>query len=122
MTDTAALDIARRYFEAWSGGEFDRAMELVAADITCHSPAGLVVGAEAFRAFMGPFAGMAQSTSLLAAYGDRVNAVLVYNTATPAVPEAPGAEWHRIADGRIAELRIIFDRLPFDLARRGQDS
>ena len=118
MTETAALDTARRYFEAWSGGNFDRAMEFVATDITCHAPAGPVVGAEAFRAFMGPFAGMVQSTSLVAAYGDADNAVLIYDTATPVVADAPGAEWHRVVDGRIVEMRIIFDRLPFDVARR----
>jgi ketosteroid isomerase-like protein len=122
MTDTTALDIARSYFEAWSGGDFERAMTFVAADIACHAPAGPVIGADAFRAFMGPFAGMAQSTALVAAYGDRDNAVLVYNASTPIVAEAPGAEWHRVVDGRIVEMRIIFDRLPFDLARRTQES
>lgn len=118
MTSTAALDVARRYFEAWSGGDFDRAMEFVAADIRCHAPAGPVMGSEEFRAFMGPFAGMVQSTSLLAAYGDVDNAVLIYDTATPVVAEGPGAEWHHVVDGRIVEMRIIFDRLPFDVARR----
>jgi ketosteroid isomerase-like protein len=120
MTDTAALDVARSYFEAWSRGDFDRAMEYVAPDITCHAPAGPVVGADAFREFMGPFAGMVLSTSLLAAYGDSDNAVLVYDTATPPVADAPGAEWHRVVVGRIVEMRIIFDRLPFELAQRAQ--
>ncbi len=120
MTDPAALDIARRYFEAWSGGDFDRAMSYVDPDITCHAPAGPVVGAEAFRAFMGPFAGMAQSAALVASYGDDTQAVLVYDTSTPLVADAPGAEWHRVLDGRIREMRIIFDRLPFELARRAR--
>lgn len=114
----AALDIARRYFEAWSGGDFDRAMAFVDPHITCHAPAGPVLGAEAFRAFMGPFAGMVQSAVLVAAYGDEANALLVYDTSTPVVADAPGAEWHHVVGGRIREMRIIFDRLPFDLARR----
>ncbi len=122
MTDTTALDVARSYFDAWSTGDFERAMTFVAPDIDCHAPAGPVSGADAFRTFMGPFAGMAESATLMAAYGDGDNAVLVYNTSTPLVAEAPGAEWHRVAHGRIVEMRIIFDRLPFDLARRTQTS
>ncbi len=115
-----ALDIARRYFEAWSGGDFDRAMSFVDPDITCHAPAGPVVGADAFLDFMGPFAGMVQSAGLVAAYGDEATALLVYDTSTPVVADAPGAEWHHVVDGRIREMRIIFDRLPFELARRAQ--
>ncbi len=116
-TESSAVHVARRYFETWSGGDFDAAMTLVAPDITCHTPAGSLAGAEAFRAFMGPFAATVRSVSLVAVYGDEDQAVLVYDTKTPLVADAPGAEWHRVVDGRIAELRIIFDRLPFELAR-----
>lgn len=42
----------------------------------------------------------------------------MYDTETVQVAEAPGAELHTVSDGRILTLRIIFDRLPFDLARR----
>ena len=122
MTQTPALDIARRYHEAWTGGDFDRAMEFISPDITCLAPAGPVTGAEGFRAFMGPFAAMARSTNLLAAYGDSDHAVLIYDTETPLVAEAPGAEWVRVVDGRVVEMRIIFDRLPFELARRTQEA
>ena len=70
---------------------------------------------------MGPFASMVRSTRLVAAYGDGDHAVLMYDTATPLVADAPGAEWLRVVDGRIVEMRIIFDRLPFERARRAQE-
>lgn len=116
----AALDTALAYHRAWSGGDFEQAMTYVAADILCDAPAGPVRGAEAFRAFMGPFAGMVQSSRLLAAHGDVQHAVLVYDTSTPLVASAAGAEWHTVVDGRIVALRLIFDRLPFEEARRGR--
>ena len=51
-------------------------------------------------------------------FGDEIHAVVVYDTQTRPVPSAPGAEWTTVADGRIAHMRIIFDRLPFEEARR----
>jgi hypothetical protein len=41
----------------------------------------------------------------------------MYDTATRAVASAPAAELYRVRGGRITEIRIIFDRLPFALAR-----
>lgn len=59
-------------------------------------------------------------STLLAAFGDETTAVLMYDTDTDTVPvtNAPGAEYHTVVDGRITYLRIVFDRLPFDAARR----
>lgn len=115
----AALDTALAYHRAWAVGEFEQAMTYVAHDIVCDAPAGPVRGEDAFRAFMGPFAAMVRSSRLLAAYGDDEHAVLVYDTATPLVSSAPGAEWHTVAGGRILAMRLVFDRLPFEEARRG---
>ncbi len=116
--NTAALDVALAYHRAWTGGDFERAMTYVAADIECQAPAGRLEGAEAFRGFMGPFAKILTRSELIAAFGDERTAVLMYDTDTVPVPDAPGAECLTVADGKITQLRIIFDRLPFDVARR----
>lgn len=92
-------------------------MTLIADDIVCLAPAGRLEGAEAFRGFMGPFAQMLKRAELLAAYGDDSNAILVYDTDTVLVDGAPGAEHLTVVDGRIAQLRIIFDCAPFEAAR-----
>lgn len=115
----AALDTTLAYHQAWTGGDFEKAMTYIDPGIACHAPAGPVHGAEAFRTFMGPFAAMATACQLLAAFGDDEHAVLMYDTATPLVSSAPGAEWHTVADGRIVAMRIVFDRLPFQEARHG---
>jgi hypothetical protein len=66
---------------------------------------------------MEPFANMLTSSELLAAYGDEKSALIFYDTANPAVASAPAAEYLQVQDGRITALRIVFDRLPFALAR-----
>jgi hypothetical protein len=67
---------------------------------------------------MEPFTQILTSSGLIAAFGDDECAVVMYNTGTVPVPDAPGAEWVRVDKGIIREMTIIFDRLPFELARR----
>jgi hypothetical protein len=116
--DSPALATALAYFRAWSGRDFDLAMTYIADDIVCRAPAGLLEGAEAFRGFMGPFSQIVTRTELVAAFGDDTSSVLVYDTDTVPVKDAPGAEAHTVVDGKITHLRIIFDRQPFTEARR----
>jgi SnoaL-like domain len=114
----AAVQVALAYHQAWTGHDFEQAMTYIDPHITCDAPPGRLEGADAFRAFMGPFAGIATGSRVIAAFGDAGQAVVVYDTATRAVPDAPGAEYVTVTGGRITYMRIIFDRLPFEAARR----
>ena len=112
------LYVALAYHRAWTSNDFERAMTFIAPDIVCLAPAGRIVGAEAFRAFMGPFAQILTRSELLSAFGDRSTAVLIYDTDTIPVKNAPAAEYLTVRNGLIVAMRIIFDRAPFDAARR----
>jgi ketosteroid isomerase-like protein len=116
--DSPALEIARAYYQAWTGKDVEAAMGHLADDVVCDAPAGRIQGVEAYREFLGPFAQMLLGAELLAAFGDDTTAVLVYDTRTPAVASGPGAECLTVRDGRIVHNRFIFDRLPFEDARR----
>lgn len=113
-----ALDVALAYFHAWTGHDLEKAMEYVADDIVCDAPAGRLEGAAAYRGFMGPFIQMLTGSELLAAFGDDEKAVVVYDTETVLVKSAPAAECVTVRDGKITYSRFIFDRVPFDAARR----
>ena len=115
---SAALDTALAYHRAWTSHDFDQAMTYIAENIVCQAPAGRIDGAEAFRAFMEPFSQILTASKLLAAFGDETTAVLMYDADTVPVQEAPGAECLTVTAGKITHMRIIFDRLPFDQARR----
>jgi len=112
-----ALDVALAYHEAWTSKDFERAMTYVAEDMVCDAPAGRIEGAEAYRAFMGPFVQILKRADLIAAFGDDRTAIVVYDTETVPVHSAPGAECVTVEDGRIVYSRFIFDRAPFDAAR-----
>jgi hypothetical protein len=45
-------------------------------------------------------------------------ALIMYDTETVPVTSAPGAEGLTVSDGKIYYSRFIFDRAPFDAARR----
>jgi ketosteroid isomerase-like protein len=115
---SAALSTALDYYQAWTGKDLDRAMRYVADDVVCENPTGRIEGLEAFRQFMTPFAQMLTGSDLIGAYGDADTAVLVYNPHTTLVADAPSAERFTVRDGRIVHDLLIFDRTPFDEARR----
>jgi len=117
MTDNKALVVVLAYYRAWTGGDLDTAMTYIADDVVCDAPAGRLTGAEAYRAFMAPFAGMLKSAELIGAFGDDERAVIVYDTTTTLVESGPAAECVTVRDGRITHNRFIFDRLPFQQAR-----
>lgn len=117
MTSPTPLDIALAYHRAWTSGDLDGALVVVADDVRLDTPFGPMSGAGALREFMGPFAASLTSSRVLAAYGDDTGAVLVYDCANPLVASAPTAETYAVTAGRITDLRIVFDRLPFALAR-----
>lgn len=119
---TAALDTALAYHRAWTSHDFEQAMTYIAQDIICQAPPGRLEGAEEFRDFMGPFAQILTRSQLIAAFGDQTTAVLMYDTDTVPVQDAPGAECLTVTDGKITHMRIIFDRAPFDAARRAATS
>ncbi|QNE22095.1 nuclear transport factor 2 family protein [Kribbella qitaiheensis] len=119
-TTTTALETVLAYHQAWTSHDFDLAMRYIADDIICHTPAGRLDGAAAFRAFMEPFSQTVTSSTLLSAFGDETTALLMYDTVTTPVPHAPGAELLTVQHARITHLKIIFDRLPFTQAPRSR--
>ena len=120
MTDTTspALEVALAYYRAWTNKELDKAMSYIAEDIVCEAPAGRIEGAAAYRAFMAPFIEMLVSSNIIAAFGDEQTALVMYDTETIPVKSAPGAECVSVREGKISHSRFVFDRAPFEAARR----
>lgn len=113
-----ALTVAMAYYQAWTGKDIDRAMSYVDDGIVCEAPTGRMEGIDRFREFMTPFAQMLTGADLIAAFGDDETAVLMYNPHTTLVADAPSAERFTVRDGRIVHDLLVFDRTPFDAARR----
>jgi ketosteroid isomerase-like protein len=117
-SSSPALQVALAYYDAWTGKDLDRAMSYIADDIVCDAPAGRIEGSDAYRAFMGPFVQMLVRAEMIAAFGDEEKALVMYDTETTLVKSAPGAECVTVKEGKIAYSRLVFDRAPFEAARR----
>jgi ketosteroid isomerase-like protein len=113
-----ALEVALAYYQAWTSKDIDQAMTYISEDIVCEAPAGRIEGAEAYRAFMAAFVQILVSSHLIAAFGDQETALVMYDTETVPVKDAPGAECVAVHDGKITHSRFIFDRAPFEAARK----
>jgi hypothetical protein len=122
MTESTspALQVALAYYHAWTGHDLDKAMSYIADDIVCDAPAGRLEGTTAYRNFMGPFVQILTGSELVAAFGDEKKAVIMYDTETVPVKSAPGAECVTVQGGKIIRSLFIFDRAPFDAARKAQ--
>ena len=113
-----ALDVALAYYRAWTSKDLEQAMTYIAEDIVCDAPAGRLECAEAYRAFMGPFVQILRNARIIAAFGDDETALVMYDTETVPVKSAPGAECVTVRNGKITYSRFLFDRAPFEAARR----
>ncbi|XAS68462.1 nuclear transport factor 2 family protein [Micrococcaceae bacterium Sec5.7] len=113
-----ALRVGLDYYHAWTNKDLDQAMTYISEEIVCEAPAGRIEGAEAYRAFLGPFVQILTGSHLIAAFGDDETALLMYGTVTVPVASAPGAECLTVTDGKITHSVFVFDRAPFDAARK----
>jgi ketosteroid isomerase-like protein len=113
-----ALQVALAYYDAWTNKDLDRAMGYIADDIVCEAPPGRLEGAEAYRNFMAPFTQILQGSKMIAAFGDERTALVMYDTETAPVKSAPGAECVTVEHGKITHSWFVFDRAPFEAARR----
>lgn len=107
------LTTALAYHRAWTGGNLDGAMDLVADDITCHAPGQVLSGKKSYRGFLQGFSQVMTGLTDVAAFGDEDHAVLFYYPHTAVTSTAPAAEHFTFRDGKIAESVLVFDRLSY---------
>lgn len=113
-----ALQVALACCQAWTGGDIDLAMTYIAEDVVCDALAGRIEGREAYRAFLAPFTQILTGSRVIAAFGDDHLALVMYDAETVPVKNAPGAECVTVEDGKITRSWFLFDRSPFEAARR----
>ncbi len=113
MTTNSPATIVRHYHQAWTNGDIDGAMALVADDISCRAPGGDLAGKDAYRGFIGGFAPMLTGIGDIAEFAEGNRVALFYYPETAVTSAAPAAEFFTVTDGMISESVLIFDRLSF---------
>ncbi|MBB4279540.1 nuclear transport factor 2 family protein [Rhizobium mongolense] len=108
-----ALEIARTYFEGMATNDVERIMAVSDDHVICNSPIGQSQGSEAFRNFQEGFAKMIKKLTLVAAFGDERQAVIVYDSETHPVSSALVAEVITVDNGKMISTTVIYDATPF---------
>lgn len=108
-----AESIVRSYHRAWTSGDVDGAMALVASDIVCRAPGGDLQGKDVYSAFIAGFAPQLTGIEDIASFVDGDRVALFYYPQTAATSTTPAAELFTVRDGLIRESVLIFDRLSY---------
>jgi len=108
-SDDGALTVARAYHRAWSGGDFDEASGYLAEGLETDVPINTYRSkAEWLQAVQGT--GQATSSvRLLAEFGTRDEALLLYDMRLDPIGDLRVAEHFMVADGRIVKIRQVHD-------------
>lgn len=108
-----ALDTVLDYHRAWTGGDVDKAMTLVADDVICRAPGGDIAGKDAYRAYLRGFAPNLTGLTDVAHLADGEHVALFYYPHTTVTRTALAAECFTVRDGTIVENVLVFDRMSF---------
>lgn len=108
-----AYDIVKKYHHAWTIGDIETAMSLVAEDITCRAPGIDLAGKEEYEGFIAGFAPMLTGIGDIAEFTDGDRVALFYYAQTAATSTAPAAELFTVRDDLIVDSVLIFDRLSY---------
>jgi|ERR1043165_7506995 len=112
MANTDAKEIVDRYNRALEKKDFTAARALLADDLTFEGPLDRFERADDYVEAITRLYGMVKGVRRIATITEGADVAHFYLLQTP-VADAPVAEWYRIRDGRISELRAYFDARPF---------
>ncbi|MEV6243590.1 nuclear transport factor 2 family protein [Lentzea sp. NPDC051838] len=112
MTTSTAQQTADDFVRAWTSGDVDKALSLLAPDVVCEAPSGRFEGVDRYREFLSRFVSMVTSASVIDVLGDGNRAVAVYTTDTPFVQDFRGIDHFTVENGSITHIISVFDRLP----------
>ena len=106
--------IALSYIEACGRKDFDAVAPLLAPDLNFVGPANSLTGAAPYLAVLRRIGPVWVRSDVKKVFTDGPDVCVIYDfvTDTPA-GSVPIVEWLRIDDGRIASVKLFFDRVSF---------
>jgi hypothetical protein len=106
----SARQLIEIYHNAWTTGDFVTARRCLADDVDFKGSIDTFYKADDFMGELKRFHGMLRGVKLLKSFFDPDGAALLYDcdTVTPA-GVIRTAEFFSIADGKISEIRLVFD-------------
>ncbi|MEI7058199.1 nuclear transport factor 2 family protein [Nocardioides sp. CCNWLW239] len=117
MTASAA-ELAEAYFTAWQEHDFTRLRSLLADDVSFAGPLATIKGAEGCIAGLEGMSQVLDKIEVKELLSDGSSVITWFDLHTTVAEPAPTANWMRVEDGLITEIRVAFDPRAI-LAARG---
>ena len=108
-TDTAPVDVAVSFVEAFGSGDMDILAGFLAEDIVFESPRVRLTGRQQVLAAMSEFAHVVQGVDIVAALGDQEKAMVVYDMKTAPFGTIRAVDYLVVRDGKILSDTLVFD-------------
>ena len=106
--------VALAYIEGCSQKDLDRVAALLAPDIRFEGPGNTVTGAAPYLAVLRRIGAVWVRSDVKKVFVDGSDVCVIYDFVTDTAAGAvPTVEWLRVDDGRIASVRLFFDRVAF---------
>src|SRR5688572_28567623 len=110
-------EIVRSYADTWNAGDFDTMHSLLADDLTFVGPLDTFHDADSQQRAIKGLSAIKTGILVERVWADGPDVLLWYRLETKVADPAPVAEWHHVQNGRISEIRVVFDARPFANAR-----
>ena len=109
---TTAANVVETYTRALSARDFETARSLLADDLHFEGPIDTFDRADDYVNAIKGLYDMVKGVQHQATVAEGDDVAVFYRLDTP-VALAPVAEWYRVREGKIAQLRAYFDARPF---------
>lgn len=123
MTEHSTPTVARAFTEAWAGHNMAAAAGYIADDVVFDGPLGHVEGKQAY---LESLKGLTQALGVtgarvLAAFGDKAQALIMYELLSDKFGAFLCAKLLTFSDGKILTDRLTFDSYPVRKGQSGRD-
>jgi ketosteroid isomerase-like protein len=110
----SAAEVVKRYHEAFGRGDVQEARSLLADDLHFKGPIDEFCNADDYLASLGKLAQIVVGTDVQKVLADDEDVVTIYDLHTnTSAGTSPVAEWARVGNDKITEIRVYFDARPF---------
>lgn len=106
---TSAAELAEAYFTSWQERDFARLRSLLADDVSFTGPLATIEGADACIAGLDGMAQVLDKIEVKERLSDGPSVITWFDLHTTVAEPAPTANWMRVEDGLITEIRVAFD-------------
>lgn len=112
-TDDNPTTVVEAYHQAWTSGDVDHALAHLSDDVQCFAPDDDIRTKDHWRQYLTAFVPMLTGAPEHARMTEGNRVALWYFPQTDVTSTTLASELFTIADGKIIEIRLAFDRLAY---------